>query len=146
MSKVQLTVTALCQAEVHSMCPSVCLPRLPPPASVSVASFVFSHVNNASLLGFLAPLCLQVDPAGVFVLPPGAVQELQLKLQPWQAGRRFMYVNAVEGEQHGLLAAWLLCLSIHRPVLSKVNRRGGLPASGPQNYQQFPLHSVIRIS
>uniref|UniRef100_A0A3P9LYG7 Nephrocystin 4 n=1 Tax=Oryzias latipes TaxID=8090 RepID=A0A3P9LYG7_ORYLA len=65
------------------------------------------------------PRELQVDPAGVFVLPPGAVQELQLKLQPWQAGRRFMYVNAVEAEQHGLLAAWLLCLSIHRPVLSK---------------------------
>ncbi|XP_036068813.1 nephrocystin-4 isoform X3 [Oryzias melastigma] len=65
------------------------------------------------------PREVQVDPAGVFVLPPGAVQELRLKLQPWQAGRRFMYVNAVEAEEHRLLAAWLLCLSIHQPVPSK---------------------------
>ncbi|RVE70116.1 hypothetical protein OJAV_G00061130, partial [Oryzias javanicus] len=65
------------------------------------------------------PREVQVDPSGVFVLPPGAVQELRLKLQPWQAGRRFMYVNAVEAEERRLLAAWLLCLSIHQPVPSK---------------------------
>jgi len=61
-----------------------------------------------------------VDPAGVFVLPPAAVQELQLKVQPWQVGSRFLYVNAVDVEQQSLVTAWLLCLNVHRPVLSKV--------------------------
>nr|XP_024653974.1 nephrocystin-4 isoform X2 [Maylandia zebra] len=62
---------------------------------------------------------IEVDPAGVFVLPPAAVQELQLKVQPWQAGSRFLYVNAVDVEQQRLVTAWLLCLNVHRPVLSK---------------------------
>nr|XP_015822952.2 nephrocystin-4 isoform X2 [Nothobranchius furzeri] len=61
----------------------------------------------------------EVDPAGVFVLPPAAVQELQLKVQPWQAGSRFLYVNAVDMDQQRLVTAWLLCLNVHRPVLSK---------------------------
>ncbi|XP_008278421.1 nephrocystin-4 [Stegastes partitus] len=61
----------------------------------------------------------EVDPAGVFVLPPAAVQELQLKVQPWQAGSRFLYVNAVDVEHQRLVTAWLLCLNVHRPVLSK---------------------------
>lgn len=63
---------------------------------------------------------LQVDPGGVFVLPPAAVQELQLKVQPWRAGSRFLYVNGVDVEQRRLLAAWLVCLNVHQPVLSKV--------------------------
>jgi len=63
---------------------------------------------------------LQVDPEGVFVLPPAAVQELQLKVQPWRAGSRFLYVNAVDVENRRLVTAWLLCLNVHRPVLSKV--------------------------
>uniref|UniRef100_A0A672GQF1 Nephrocystin 4 n=1 Tax=Salarias fasciatus TaxID=181472 RepID=A0A672GQF1_SALFA len=62
---------------------------------------------------------IEVDPAGVFVLPPAAVQELQLRVQPWQAGSRFLYVNAVDVEQRRLVTAWLLCLNVHRPVLSK---------------------------
>ncbi|KAL3974169.1 nicotinic acetylcholine receptor alpha-1 [Sarotherodon galilaeus] len=62
---------------------------------------------------------IEVDPAGVFVLPPAAVQELQLKVQPWQAGSRFLYVNAVDVEHQRLVTAWLLCLNVHRPVLSK---------------------------
>ena len=61
-----------------------------------------------------------MDPEGVFVLPPAAVQELQLKVQPWRAGSRFLYVNAVDVEHRRLVTAWLLCLSVHRPVLSKV--------------------------
>ncbi|XP_058498816.1 nephrocystin-4 isoform X1 [Solea solea] len=61
----------------------------------------------------------QVDPAGVFVLPPSAVQELQLKVQPWRPGGRFLYVNAVDVESKRLITAWLLCLSVHQPVLSK---------------------------
>ncbi|KAM3871709.1 nephrocystin-4-like [Diretmus argenteus] len=65
------------------------------------------------------PQEIQVDPAGVFVLPPGAVQELQLKVQPWRTGSRFLYVSAVDVEQRRLLTAWLLCLTVHRPVLSK---------------------------
>ncbi|XP_023120298.2 nephrocystin-4 isoform X2 [Amphiprion ocellaris] len=65
------------------------------------------------------PKEIKVDPAGVFVLPPAAVQELQLKMQPWQAGSRFLYVNAVDVEQQRLVTAWLLCLNVHRPVLSK---------------------------
>ncbi|XP_054904639.1 nephrocystin-4 isoform X2 [Poeciliopsis prolifica] len=65
------------------------------------------------------PKEIEVDPPGVFVLPPAAVQELQLRVQPWQAGSRFLYVNAVDVDQQRLVAAWLLCLSVHRPVLSK---------------------------
>uniref|UniRef100_UPI003AAF1E02 nephrocystin-4 n=1 Tax=Centroberyx gerrardi TaxID=166262 RepID=UPI003AAF1E02 len=65
------------------------------------------------------PQEIKVDPAGVFVLPPAAVQELQLKVQPWRAGSRFLYVSAVDVEHRRLVTAWLLCLNVHRPVLSK---------------------------
>ncbi|TDH10839.1 hypothetical protein EPR50_G00079340 [Perca flavescens] len=65
------------------------------------------------------PQEIEVDPEGVFVLPPAAVQELQLKVQPWRAGSRFLYVNAVDVENRWLVTAWLLCLNVHRPVLSK---------------------------
>ncbi|TKS77236.1 Nephrocystin-4 [Collichthys lucidus] len=65
------------------------------------------------------PQEIEVDPEGVFVLPPAAVQELQLKVQPWRAGSRFLYVNAVDVEHRRLVTAWLLCLNVHRPVLSK---------------------------
>ncbi|XP_028309710.1 nephrocystin-4 isoform X2 [Gouania willdenowi] len=65
------------------------------------------------------PQEVEVEPLVVFVLPPAAVQELHLKVQPWQAGRRFLYVNAVDVEQHRLITAWMLCLNVHRPVLSK---------------------------
>ncbi|KAF3696625.1 Nephrocystin-4 [Channa argus] len=65
------------------------------------------------------PQEIEVDPKGVFVLPPAAVQELQLKVQPWRSGSRFLYVNAVDMEQRRLVTAWLLCLNIHQPVLSK---------------------------
>ncbi|XP_029012170.1 nephrocystin-4 isoform X3 [Betta splendens] len=65
------------------------------------------------------PKEIEVDPKGVFVLPPAAVQELQLKVQPWRVGSRFVYVNAVDVEQRRLVAAWLLCLNVHQPVLSK---------------------------
>lgn len=63
---------------------------------------------------------LQVDPDGVFVLPAAAVQELHMKVQPWRAGSRFLYVNAVDVEHRRLLTSWLVCLNILRPVLSKV--------------------------
>ncbi|KAM4562311.1 nephrocystin-4 [Odontesthes bonariensis] len=75
------------------------------------------------------PKEIEVDPAGVFVLPPAAVQELQLKVQPWQAGSRFLYVNAVDVEQQSLVTAWLLCLNVHRPVLSKAFEVG-VPVGG----------------
>ncbi|CAJ1055521.1 nephrocystin-4 [Xyrichtys novacula] len=65
------------------------------------------------------PQEIEVDPDSVFLLPPAAVQELQLKVQPWKAGSRFFYVNAVDVEQRQIITAWLLCLNIHRPVLSK---------------------------
>uniref|UniRef100_A0A8C4E689 Nephrocystin-4 n=1 Tax=Dicentrarchus labrax TaxID=13489 RepID=A0A8C4E689_DICLA len=65
------------------------------------------------------PQEIEVDPEGVFLLPPAAVQELQLKVQPWRAGSRFLYVNAVDVEHRRLVTAWLLCLNVHRPVLSK---------------------------
>ncbi|XP_037135657.1 nephrocystin-4 isoform X1 [Syngnathus acus] len=65
------------------------------------------------------PQEIEVKPGGVFMLPPAGVQELQLKVQPWRAGSRFLYVNAVDVEQTQLVTAWLLCLNVHRPVLSK---------------------------
>ncbi|XP_035511725.1 nephrocystin-4 [Morone saxatilis] len=65
------------------------------------------------------PQEIEVDPEGVFLLPSAAVQELQLKVQPWRAGSRFLYVHAVDVEHRRLVTAWLLCLNVHRPVLSK---------------------------
>ncbi|XP_041655501.1 nephrocystin-4 [Cheilinus undulatus] len=65
------------------------------------------------------PKEIEVDPDSVFLLPPTAVQELQLKVQPWQAGSRFFYVNAVDVEQRHIITTWLVCLNVHRPVLSK---------------------------
>ncbi|XP_040008385.1 nephrocystin-4 isoform X2 [Xiphias gladius] len=65
------------------------------------------------------PKEIEVDPEGVFILPPAAVQELQLKVQPWRAGSRFLYVNAVDVDNQRLVTAWLLCLNVHQPVLSK---------------------------
>ncbi|XP_013875853.1 nephrocystin-4 isoform X2 [Austrofundulus limnaeus] len=65
------------------------------------------------------PKEIEVDPAGAFVLPPAAVQELQLRVQPWRAGSRFLYLNAVDIDHQRLIAAWLICLNVHRPVLSK---------------------------
>ncbi|XP_077371018.1 nephrocystin-4 isoform X2 [Festucalex cinctus] len=65
------------------------------------------------------PQEIEVNPGGAFMLPPAGVQELQLKVQPWRAGSRFLYVNAVDVDQRQLVTAWLLCLSVHRPVLSK---------------------------
>lgn len=65
------------------------------------------------------PQDLQVDPGGVFVLPPASVQEVQVKVQPWRTGRRFFYLNAVDVEQKSLVSSWLLCLTVHRPVISK---------------------------
>lgn len=62
----------------------------------------------------------QVDPEGVFVLPPAAVQEVHMKVQPWRVGSRFFYLNAVDVERQRLINSWLVCLNIHRPVLSKV--------------------------
>ncbi|CAL8368982.1 unnamed protein product [Lota lota] len=66
------------------------------------------------------PRLLEVDPAGVFVLPPaGAVLELQVRVQPWRSGARLAFVSAVDMERCQLLAAWMICLNAHRPVLSK---------------------------
>ncbi|XP_030279502.1 nephrocystin-4 [Sparus aurata] len=65
------------------------------------------------------PQEIEVDPDSVFILPPAAVQELQLKVQPWRAGSRFLYVNAVDVEHRRLVTTWLLCLNVHRPILSK---------------------------
>lgn len=67
----------------------------------------------------------------MFVLPPAAVQELQLQVQPWRAGGRFLFVNAVDVEQRRLITGWMLCLNVRRPVLSKVSRCS-LPAAGEQ--------------
>lgn len=64
---------------------------------------------------------LQVDPEDVFVLPPAAVQEVHMKVQPWRAGSRFLYVNAVDVEHRRLISSWLICLNILQPVLSKLS-------------------------
>uniref|UniRef100_H3C5T7 Nephrocystin 4 n=1 Tax=Tetraodon nigroviridis TaxID=99883 RepID=H3C5T7_TETNG len=65
------------------------------------------------------PQEIKVDPEGVFVLPPAAVQEVHMKVQPWRAGSRFFYLNAVDVEHRRLINSWLVCLNIYRPVLSK---------------------------
>ncbi|XP_031422696.1 nephrocystin-4 isoform X4 [Clupea harengus] len=65
------------------------------------------------------PLELQVDPAEVFVLPPRAVQDLQLRVCCCRAGRRFIYLNVVDVQQHQLVETWLISLSSNPPVISK---------------------------
>ncbi|KFV63535.1 Nephrocystin-4, partial [Dryobates pubescens] len=63
---------------------------------------------------------LQVDPAGAFLLPANAAQELSLGVRPRRAGTRFIYLNLVDVESHQLVSSWLLCLSCRQPLLSKV--------------------------
>uniref|UniRef100_A0AAV2M0Z1 Protein kinase domain-containing protein n=1 Tax=Knipowitschia caucasica TaxID=637954 RepID=A0AAV2M0Z1_KNICA len=65
------------------------------------------------------PQDLKVDPGDVFALPPAAVQEVQVSVQPWRAGRRFFYLSGVDVEQHRLVSSWLLCLTVHQPIISK---------------------------
>ncbi|KAL1021085.1 hypothetical protein UPYG_G00008570 [Umbra pygmaea] len=62
---------------------------------------------------------LKVDPAEVFVLPPGTVQDLQLCVCPLWAGSRYCYLNVVDVEQHTLVASWLLSLTCRLPILTK---------------------------
>uniref|UniRef100_A0A674EM24 Nephrocystin 4 n=1 Tax=Salmo trutta TaxID=8032 RepID=A0A674EM24_SALTR len=65
------------------------------------------------------PQELKVDPAEVFVLLPGVVQDLQLCVCPLRAGSRFCYLTVVDVEQHTLVACWLLSLTCRLPILSK---------------------------
>lgn len=44
-----------------------------------------------------------------------------MKVQPWRAGSRFLYVNAVDVEHRRLVSSWLICLNILQPVLSKLS-------------------------
>ncbi|KAJ8016670.1 hypothetical protein DPEC_G00009660 [Dallia pectoralis] len=62
---------------------------------------------------------LTVDPAEVFVLPPGTVQDLQLCVCPLWAGSHYCYLNVVDVEQLTLVASWLLSLTCRLPILSK---------------------------
>ncbi|KAI1892585.1 hypothetical protein AGOR_G00135100 [Albula goreensis] len=62
---------------------------------------------------------IQIDPAGVFVLPPNAVQDLQIGVRPRKAGSKFVYLNVVDVEYHQLVASWLLCVSCRQPLISK---------------------------
>ncbi|NWX88175.1 NPHP4 protein, partial [Nothoprocta pentlandii] len=72
---------------------------------------------------------LKVEPDGVFILPPHAVQELALGVRPRQAGSRFLHLNVVDVERHQLVSSWLLCVSCRQPLLSKVFEIA-LPAGG----------------
>ncbi|XP_015192646.2 nephrocystin-4 isoform X1 [Lepisosteus oculatus] len=62
---------------------------------------------------------LQIDPAEVFVLPPNAVQDLQIGVRPQRAGSKFIYLNVVDVEFHQLVASWLVCVSCKQPFISK---------------------------
>nr|XP_014348387.1 PREDICTED: nephrocystin-4 [Latimeria chalumnae] len=62
---------------------------------------------------------LQVDPAGVFVLPPNAVQDLHLSVRPQKAGSKFIYLNVVDVDYCQLVASWLVCVSSRQPLISK---------------------------
>ncbi|CAB1336399.1 unnamed protein product, partial [Coregonus sp. 'balchen'] len=52
----------------------------------------------------------KVDPAEVFVLLPGMVQDLQLCVCPLRAGSRFCYLTVVDVEQHTL--AFEMCAPV----------------------------------
>ncbi|XP_028849286.1 nephrocystin-4 isoform X2 [Denticeps clupeoides] len=65
------------------------------------------------------PLELQVDPAEVFVLPPAAVQDVQVAVRPLRPGCKFVYMNVVDVEQHQLVACWLLCVNVRPPIITK---------------------------
>lgn len=71
-------------------------------------------------------VCLQVDPAGVFILPPNGVLDLFVGVRPRRAGSRFLYLNLVDVECHQLLSSWLLCVTCRQPLISKVPMGGGL--------------------
>lgn len=63
---------------------------------------------------------MQVDPEGVFVLPPNGVLDLYVGVRPRRAGSRFIYLNLVDVEYHQLVSSWLVCVSCRQPLISKV--------------------------
>ncbi|XP_045331391.1 nephrocystin-4 isoform X5 [Leopardus geoffroyi] len=65
------------------------------------------------------PQELTTDPRGVFVLPPGGVQDLHVGVTPRRAGTRFIHLNLVDVDYHQLVASWLVCLSCRPPLISK---------------------------
>ncbi|XP_076132614.1 nephrocystin-4 [Alosa pseudoharengus] len=65
------------------------------------------------------PLELQVDPCEVFVLPPRAVQDVQLRVRCHRTGSKFVQLSVVDVEQQQLVEYWLICITAHPPVISK---------------------------
>ncbi|XP_039611926.1 nephrocystin-4 isoform X1 [Polypterus senegalus] len=65
------------------------------------------------------PQELQTDPAETFVLPPGAVQDLHVRVCPRREGSKFIYLNVVDVDYHHLVASWLVCVSSRQPLISK---------------------------
>lgn len=65
---------------------------------------------------------VQVDPEGVFVLPPNGVLDLYVGVRPRRAGSRFIYLNLVDVEYHQLVSSWLVCVSCRQPLISKVQQ------------------------
>ncbi|KAG2459473.1 NPHP4 protein, partial [Polypterus senegalus] len=59
------------------------------------------------------------DPAETFVLPPGAVQDLHVRVCPRREGSKFIYLNVVDVDYHHLVASWLVCVSSRQPLISK---------------------------
>lgn len=68
----------------------------------------------------------QMDPKGVFVLPPRGLQDLHVAVRPRRAGARFVHLSVVDVDCHQLVASWLVCLSCRPPLISKVWRGGGV--------------------
>lgn len=69
-----------------------------------------------SLLSFL-----EMDPKGIFMLPPHGVLDLHVGVRPHRAGSRFIHLNLVDVDFHQLVASWLICLSCRQPLISKVS-------------------------
>lgn len=56
----------------------------------------------------------------MFVLPPLGVLDLHVAVWPRRPGSRFLLLHVVDVDWHQLVASWLVGLSCHPPVISKV--------------------------
>ncbi|CAH1775289.1 unnamed protein product [Owenia fusiformis] len=65
------------------------------------------------------PKEMQIKPNQAFMLPAGAVQEINVGVRPLQVGSKFLYLNVVDTEYHQLIRTWLVCISCRAPLVSK---------------------------
>jgi len=63
---------------------------------------------------------LKLAPCDSFMLMANGVQEIMMKLNSLESGKRMMFVNVVDQEFHQLVKSWLVMVTCSPPEISKV--------------------------